>query len=278
MQPITFPDALGRLKKLAESAPSPAVDIRIERAEAPLSPFVSKYGGMPLTPEDFVWPTGPQGAPLQFIGQINFAEVAKQLPWAASELPHGGLVQFFCDPGEIWNADGPQEQSAWRLLSYPSPGEVAHVSFMEGEGFPETEFAMSFESITTWPDLESLVPWPELGAYSKEETNAFFDLSKPSCAIHHQLLGHPWAVQVDPRYDLLLNHLGDESYQEHYQTELDALGRSKELSDWVLLWQIDSDERLGYMWGDVGMLYLLIKRQALQVGDLSEPAFLLQCC
>ena len=49
-------------------------------------------------------------------------------------------------------------------------------------------------------------------------------------------------------------------------------------SDWQLLLQIDSDEeRLGWMWGDVGRVYFWIRRQDLASADFEGAWAVLQC-
>jgi uncharacterized protein YwqG len=47
--------------------------------------------------------------------------------------------------------------------------------------------------------------------------------------------------------------------------------------DWTLLLQIDSDDRVGMMWGDVGMLYFWIRRQDLASRKFDKVWTILQC-
>ena len=49
------------------------------------------------------------------------------------------------------------------------------------------------------------------------------------------------------------------------------------MANWTLLAQIDSDDRLGMMWGDVGTLYWLTRRQDLDEGPLKGSTFTWQC-
>jgi uncharacterized protein YwqG len=47
-------------------------------------------------------------------------------------------------------------------------------------------------------------------------------------------------------------------------------------ADWLLLWQIDTDEDAGWTWGDMGTLYYWIRRQDLDAGDFSLAWMILQ--
>ncbi len=62
---------------------------------APADLGVSRFGGKPLVPADWVWP-GYAGEPILFIAQIDCA--ALQGTAAASLLPADGLLSFFGDP------------------------------------------------------------------------------------------------------------------------------------------------------------------------------------
>lgn len=47
--------------------------------------------------------------------------------------------------------------------------------------------------------------------------------------------------------------------------------------NWVLLLQLDSDKKAGWMWGDAGMLYLFIERSALRSQDFSNVKHIIEC-
>lgn len=47
--------------------------------------------------------------------------------------------------------------------------------------------------------------------------------------------------------------------------------------DWQLLLQIDSDDDVGMMWGDVGMLYFWVRKQDAERADFSNVWMVLQC-
>ncbi|WP_318617105.1 DUF1963 domain-containing protein [Sporosarcina sp. YIM B06819] len=52
---------------------------------------------------------------------------------------------------------------------------------------------------------------------------------------------------------------------------------ANEANDMVLLFQMDSDEKLDVMWGDVGILYFCIDKHDLQDKQFEKVKFTLQC-
>jgi hypothetical protein len=69
---------------------------------------VSRLGGVPDAPNDWVWPTGPDG-PLKFLAQFQLSELC-DLP-AASILPTSGLLAFFFGP-ELY---GPSNKNDYQI-------------------------------------------------------------------------------------------------------------------------------------------------------------------
>ena len=59
------------------------------------------------------------------------------------------------------------------------------------------------------------------------------------------------------------------------------MSRAKELrngaADWRLLLQIDTDDDLGVMWGDGGILYAWIREEDARAGRFDRTWVVLQC-
>lgn len=51
----------------------------------------------------------------------------------------------------------------------------------------------------------------------------------------------------------------------------------KGVYDWILLLQIDSEEEIGFMWGDVGRLYFWIREKDLKEKNFENSWVILQC-
>jgi Domain of unknown function (DUF1963) len=71
----------------------PAIALWPQRRNT-IAATASRFGGMPLAPPDWQWPT-VQEEPLLFVGQVNCAEL-RGLP-GAELLPGSGLLAFFGD-------------------------------------------------------------------------------------------------------------------------------------------------------------------------------------
>lgn len=83
------PGACDRLMELV----LPAIRLWPQR-RADIPATASRFGGAPLAPRDWRWPTH-EAEPLLFIGQVNCAEVSG-LP-GAEQLPAAGMLAFFGD-------------------------------------------------------------------------------------------------------------------------------------------------------------------------------------
>ena len=64
---------------------------------------------------------------------------------------------------------------------------------------------------------------------------------------------------------------------EGYQNPLVGELGSK-ASQWTLLFQCDSDDNVGWMWGDVGRLYFWITESDLVAQRFENVWMILQCC
>jgi len=93
-----------------------------------------------------------------------------------------------------------------------------------------------------------------------------FDKERPYGT--HRIGGHPDYIQHDPKLEAQLVSNGlycgnSTGYEKGRELGLDAGA-----GDWELLFQVDSEEATEMIWGDVGRLYFLIRKQ-----DLAARAF-----
>lgn len=86
----SVPEFCGRLMDLA----LPAIGLWPQR-RAEIAATASRFGGMPLAPPDWRWPTEVEDEPRLFVGQINCAEFRGLL--GAELLPSSGLLAFFAN-------------------------------------------------------------------------------------------------------------------------------------------------------------------------------------
>jgi uncharacterized protein YwqG len=219
----------------------------------------SRFAGSALLPADEPWPTGPKGKPLSLVVQIDLAEAA--LVGQIDGLPDTGLIQLFYDIDEQPWGIGPEDREYWKLCFWAdktllSPKSMPAYHADSPKGFlsrlfkprerPVPEIAshsMTFERVLSLPP-EEMLPF-EL---DDEESDDFDKLGE---ACHHQLGGFPYSIQ--------------------YPSELCGDGRR-------LLLQVDTDDAIGWMWGDAGMIYLVSTSEEYDLRDPSTFNLVLQCC
>jgi len=138
---------------------------------------------------------------------------------------------------------------------------------------------LTFRSIRTGPpDDRDAIRALKL---TEEEMDALSELEEAEFQgqPRHQVGGYPLPVQgSDMGLDCqLVTHglyCGDASgYEDARAAEL-----SKGAEDWQLLLQFDTDDDLDVMWGDAGMIYFWVQREAARRNDFSKAWLILQCC
>ncbi len=196
------------------------------RLDAPADPTgaAAQFGGRPLVPPGTSWPEGKDG-PMFFVGHVDFAQVRRQAGAAAAELPGDG-------------ASRPRPFTGPELLLG----------------------ATAMTSLPTYDETEGLVAIPRESDALWE--TYFEELLPPEDLTMHQLLGYATWIQDDPRpvvEALARGQPASAAYKGAGAADLRAAARR-----WRLLWQIGSDGRAGFMWGDSGNLQVLIRDEDLQ--------------
>lgn len=234
----------------------------------------SKMGGEPDLPAGMEWPRTEAGTALSFIAQINFAEVHSfDLD---GKLPEEGMLWFFydcSDEGMPWGFD-PADVDGWRVIFDEKPElerteapEDLEVSFSEAR----VSFASRVDLLSTDSDLADELELPD------EEMDDYFDWMEEREGECNKLLGHADNIQggmeLECEYVTHGLYCGDPSgYQK-----ANALGLHKNAARWTLLMQVESNEDIGMMWGDLGRLYLWITEEDLQARRFDKCWLILQC-
>ncbi|MFD1780153.1 YwqG family protein [Fredinandcohnia salidurans] len=222
--------------------------------------FESKIAGDPYLPKDIEHPLDEVGKPMRLLAQINFAEVPHIVGF-----PEKGILQFFISGADDvmgLNLDHPTQQKNFRVLFYTEiildPSQlVQDFSYVDknDEYFPcEHEVKLSFE-VESEP--VSLVDYhvEHCGFYEVLDDNAeLWDLySETFGGEGAKIGGYAHFTQEDPR------SYGD--YKD-YNT---------------LLLQVDSNEDLGIMWGDVGVANFFITEEDLRKKNFANVLYNWDC-
>jgi uncharacterized protein YwqG len=241
----------------------------------------SKLGGMPDLPPDAVWPAW-KDKHLSFIAQINLSNIPS-LEFL-DILPENGILSFFYSAEqETWGFD-PNDKGSWRILHFEE--QDLHRRFfppdLPGMGIYKS-CSLDLEVSFTLPALESpyidldyaCEQWDEIDQYIDLMKSFEQLLDKGSCI--HRLLGHPDQIQGDMLHEAQLAshgiYCGDTtSHQDPRRKDLEA-----GTINWELVLQIDSDDKSGMMWGDVGRIYFLMTAEHLKSRDFDATWMILQC-
>lgn len=250
----------------------------------------SRVGGGPLLPPGFDWPVYtakpvfPEGEPpevrkLDFLLQIDLSELAT-VGGPSSLLPSEGLLTFFYDlKHQPWGYD-PATVAGSRVVLVPDQGvsraaatDLDHVHSPAGMNFRLAETLPSIGS-RAWDALEQEAELPD--SYFDFLSDFEQSFYPPNSGLH-RLFGHSANVQGDMQLEaqLVSNGLycGDSSaYQDPRREALEPGA-----ADWILLLQLDSDDSINMMWGDLGMLYFWIKANDLAARRFDRAWMALQC-
>ncbi|MFT9847175.1 YwqG family protein [Aneurinibacillus sp. REN35] len=233
----------------------PSVALQLEKAEA-LPIGTSKLGGLPDLPEGWTIPVY-NDRPLTFIAQYNLKEMNTAAP--SMGLPEQGMLYFFYEAEEqqVWGEADQKE--GWRILYYDGHLEALSPAVLPAEDYFMLSSCRVYFHPTKTLDVESLENRINL---TEEEEDKYYELLDDlhEFSPSHQAFGHPFAVQND-----VFEECGWFSGQEN--------------REWVLLLQVDSDEEnLNIMWGDVGMIYFCIPKDALAERKFDQAWLIYQCC
>ncbi|MFI1987853.1 YwqG family protein [Actinoplanes sp. NPDC020271] len=238
----------------------------------------TRLGGVPLLAPGATWPESPSGNPQSFLGQLDTDDVNARL--GVPVLPPRTLLGFFYDWVEQrWGFD-PADAGSWRVTVTPAASALPVSTPDEVEWF--TAHAVNATTVCTVPAIDE----PPVVAVRAEKhwwqrrdqvEDFYASLENDEGIPVHRVLGWPDLRQGPMQLECQLAANGI-----HHGNPAGVEGdRVAELTpgaaDWLLLWQIDTDDELDWIWGDAGRLYYWIRRQDLAAGAFDRTWLVLQC-
>jgi uncharacterized protein YwqG len=233
-------------------------------------PLASKLGGAAYWPKRQAPPVDTDNQPLHLLAQIRLEQLPKSLGF-----PRTGLLQFFIQSTDFYganiddgmNMESLSKQRYFKVVHWPNvSAEYDVLPTREGEMLPfrtHRVFGMKFNprmetlSIADFRSdqlFEKLTYSQAMEAYSAKNAvdpellwNMLDD--RDVIGVQHKLGGYPLFTQSDPRTDA--------SYE--------------------LLFQLDTDDAVDMMWGDVGVANFFIRPEDLKRGDFSKVAYNWDC-
>jgi uncharacterized protein YwqG len=245
----------------------PFIDITAHRQNN-LPPWQSHFGGTPYLPLGFPHPLDSRGKPMYLLAQINFSEIPR-LPG----FPQAGILQFFIAGNhDVYgiNFDSPADQVNFRVIYHPEIIEDSTRLVTDFSYLPAAEYlpvhhcsALEFSLGSAPIPVEDIHFFPRILNIPASESASHFDEIRdvldayetihPTCG--HKLGGYPYFTQNDPR--------GGKGYPD---------------SELVLLFQMDTDDKAGVMFGDAGLANFFISPADLANLDFARVYYNWDCC
>jgi uncharacterized protein YwqG len=290
----------GRLAAQLAELVRPSVTLMAEptTSEDSLPIGSSKLGGRPDLPAGLAWPTRPphawevprgdrssmqQHRPLAFLAQIALSDIAA-VGGTDLELPNCGLLSFFYDADDQPWGFRPEDRAGFNLMWF---GDRA----LQRREPPET-LQERFNAVRLSARARECVPCPDTFAVSEildGSVDAGFNRDKLSNFLYedkgreysnakHALGGWPTVIQgeMETECQLVANGIfcgGPEGFASERAARL-----RPGAADWRLILQLDSDDNAGWMWGDVGRLYVWMREQDVRARRFDRCWTILQCC
>ena len=215
----------------------------------------SKFGGLPVVPPDFEWPT-ENGKPIPFLLQLDFSEINPK--GELKNFPTAGLMYVFVE--EVVNKEFEIEHIR-KILFFDKEEYLfdAEEPYKLQKKYKEIYVAPNF--IKTYPDIE--------------DCDEALDIS---CARPHGGMDDAYFVLCGENSECHL--VGGWPSHVQYGGFMKAC-RESEDENWVLLLQIKSEYTLHYedefLWGDGGVIYIYIRENDLIARNFDNIKLDMQC-
>lgn len=226
----------------------------------------SKFGHYPMLPAGYNYPTDAEGKFMYPLAQINFSEVPP-LPG----FPTAGYLQFYISAyNDVYGLDfdNPQKQEGFKVLFFE---EDAVKESINDFSFLNEVLALAEVPVFKPHSLQFAVKNDYIGLGDvRYEKNSNFNLD-----------------QITSLYPSIDSKLDDEAYEIFqsnghklggyaYFTQSDPREYNEKFKDYILLFQLDSDDEI--MWGDVGVANFFIHPEDLAKKDFSRVLYNWDCC
>jgi hypothetical protein len=232
----------------------------------------------PLDFEDFATPVrrAAEPAPLAFIAQADLAAVWRAGP-LDPDIPREGRLLFFYDTVCLPDGDRAMDVSGARLIYDLTPASALkraappeELSQLKRDGtFPPCRCVLR---AALSPPAHLSADWNACSMVGKSDNAAEEWWYRHTNGGHdHRIGGHPLQIQgIDVQTQCVLASTGLK------YNETNARSAKAEADDWLMLMQIASDPCARMMWGDVGDLYVMIRRDDLRARCFENARVILQ--
>jgi uncharacterized protein YwqG len=225
-----------------------------------------RLGGLPDVPCDWIWPQD-----LCFLGQFNLEEIA---PHDHNHLlPPRGLLSFFFS---VYASDEVQRGWPHRVFYFDDCQRLQRAKAPRGylpHGLAEGTDLVIYNTLHVAP--RSIISLPALytqdweticsveGQFDSDIDHSYLQLLGSLGADRNQLLGHHSFMDGDAYEEAWSFMKGVDEQRGPLSAEETQATLEKFKHEWVLLFQMDSDDRVGTMFNDAGIAYFMILKEHL---------------
>lgn len=255
------------LEALFKDLAAPAIDFELSSVrEEKMALGQTRVGGRPDLPSQRSWPLTAAGKPMSFLAQLELRKMKQVM--LSSPLPASGLLSFFVRFDDEFPEDGALECAVH--FSAPETG-LKRTDFPAGL-VDDSRFkpcALSGGLVHTYPELDHA----EVNSRLQVDEDVLSDFwSDMNMGTH--LLGFAHRIQDDPELDA---ELALRLRRKGRGMSLSLADMEQAKKDWSLLFQLDSEEEAGMMWGDVGYLYFMMRKDDLKHHRFENAVCIFQC-
>lgn len=193
------------------------------------------------------------------------------MPW----LPSTGALLFFYDVEDQPWGEPLTKEPGFRVLHVPDTMESSE---NDKEALsPLPHHFIRFSRIDSLPSVERdhLI---DLNL-NDSETKTYWNLTTVAFkdAPQHQIGGFPYPIQNDDMEVECEQFVGGKIHPNHKDKQAYRAAMREAAADWKLLFQIDSDDELDVMWGDLGMIYFWVRQSEAQIGKFDNAMAIMAC-
>ena len=221
----------------------------------------SGLGGIPDLPPDVAWPTR-DGKPLDFLGQINLAE----LPASDVQIPRKGLLSFFYNVTEQpWGMDD-NDGGFHKILFTPDAEVSVPMPHPSDCPFREPRQVIGFRNIRAYSKSSEINDsyyqfYHSSDFETKRTLRPLLEVLHDSVPHGHRVISSPNLVQNDMESDLVV------------AARIRGLPPK---TKWTMLFQIESVPEFDWHWGDDGSIYFLVPTADIAKGNFERSWVILQ--
>lgn len=252
--------------------------VKLERGEKGNSPLgYSRVGGYPDLPAHMEWPRTQDGTLMTSLAQLNLSQIVQEA--GADHLPDffpaQGMLYFFVGLDEPAYRIEHQviyiTEQEMQSLQYREPVEATILEIDADEPFQP--YAIHAHGQVEFPgygymDSRQIDVADRYEEYYEELIVALDDQPEDTVG---KMFGYPVGQHGDDEVEAAtVIHTGRHTYDvsklhqylvNHF--EGDEQQADQEVEDMLMLLELDSDDDIGYMWWDAGLIHFFIRKQDL---------------